>query len=189
MKRIFLLIMLFALSISLCSCSSVNCKVLDVPQDKINSSMANGLITNLEKFEFSLPNYKEFEDTKDIDDKYFEKYSLVWVEISLSNSEGPDELVLEKSEMEQYTNSITGEKKEILVFTFSIPHQVSLDASEYIPGKTVKHVLIRVPHYKNIKNFETSYGVKIYDRETKTQGSLYLPEGINIRWNKVDFYG
>lgn len=193
MKKIIILTMslvviLLALTISISSCNNVDCKVLDVPQEKIDSTRANGIITNLEMFEFSLPNYKELEDTKDIDEKFFKKYCLVWVEVILHNSEGPEELVLEKSKMEQYTNPVTGEKNEILVFTFSIPHQISLDASEYIPGKTVKNILIRVPHYKNIKNFETNYGVKIYDRETKTQGSAYLPEGIDIRWNE-NFYG
>jgi hypothetical protein len=115
---------------------------------------------------------------------------LVWVEVILHNSEGLEELVLEKSKIEKYTNPLTDEKTKILVFTFSIPHQMRLEESEFIPGKTVNRVLIRVPINKKKPNFETMYGFKIYDRETKKEGSFYNPEGINIRWNDYSgFYG
>lgn len=180
MKKINLLLALILLFISLVSCNTIKFKVINIPQEVILNADFDYITEDFEIFKSKLPNYKDYDATRKIDEDFFEKYYLFHFRVLMNKTEDINELRIEEVSIETVYDENINKNFDLLVFTMSIEKQYT-KYDKFINGMYYYEVLVSLPKNKFIPGINYIYGFKIYDRQTNTAGSFYYDDKIQIK--------
>lgn len=180
MKKIYILVLLIMYSITLISCKYVNYNILNLPQEVISECKFEIKTSDFKTFEMKFPNYKDFDATKDIDEKYFEKYYLLHFKIQMNKTEDINGIKIEDIKIETISHEKSISEFDLLVFTISIEKQYS-NYEYFINGEYYYHALVSLPKDKYIPGINYIYGFRVYDRQTNTGGSFFYKDKVYVR--------